>query len=235
MTDERRALVVGAHPDDIEFGAGGTVARWVDEGWHVAYVIATRGDRGVQDADTDPDEFGAVREAEAREAARICGVADVTFLDHRDSEVVHGPALQRDIARHFRRVRPHRLVAMDPEVLPTDRFVNHPDHRAVGLATLDITVTGGTTASIFPELLREEGLEPWKGLEEIWVMGAAGGATAVDVTGTIDRKIAALRAHESQVGDIDDLEERVREWLAERGDPEGLDYAESFRVIDLRR
>lgn len=231
----RRVLVVGAHPDDIEFGAGATVARWVDEGWDVRYVIVTRGQRGVQDPHTDPAAFGAVREAEAREAARICGVTDVTFLDHRDAEVTYGAQLQRDIARQFRRHRPHRLLALDPAILPTDRFVNHPDHRAVAMATLDTTVTGGTTGAIFPELLREEGLQPWRRLEEIWIMGPAGGTTVVDVGASADRKIAALRAHASQVGEWTSLEQDVRGWMAQRGQAHGYAYAESFRVIDRRR
>lgn len=228
-----RALVVGAHPDDIEFGGAGTFALWAKEGWSVRYVIATRGQRGVQDAVTDPDEFGALREEEAREAARICGIDEVTFLDHRDSEVVYGRELQRDLSRQYRIHRPHRYVVMDPDILPTDRFVNHPDHRAVATAALDIVVTGGSTASIFPELLTEEGLEPWKGMEEIWVMGPKGGDEVVDVSDTIDLKVAALRAHASQIGDWD-VETSVKRWLAERGGPHGYAYAESFRVIRRR-
>ncbi|MBW3576500.1 MAG: PIG-L family deacetylase [Actinobacteria bacterium] len=231
-TPTRRALVVGAHPDDIEFGAAGTVARWVDEGWDVRYVIATRGQRGVSHVDRDPEEVGAVRDAEARQAAAICGVTDVTFLDHFDSEVVYGRDLLRDLAREFRRHRPHRLVVADPQLLPTDRFVNHPDHRAVATAMLDVVVTGGTTAAIFPELARDEGLQPWRGLEDIWVMGPAGGDRVVDITATVDRKIAAIKAHATQVGGWQTLDDDLRARLAERGRRHGLDYAESFRVID---
>ena len=226
--EPRRALVVSAHPDDIEFGAAGTVARWVREGWDVRYVIVTSGQRGTQDRDVSPEDFGKVREAEALEAARRTGVTDVTFLGHMDSQVAYGLDLQRDISRQFRFHRPHRLVAMDPAVLPTEFFVNHPDHRHVGTATLDITVSGGTTVAIFPELL-DEGLEPWQGLEETWIMGPAGGPEVVDVTETYATKLSALLAHESQVGP--EIEGFLGPRLAERGKPYGYAYAEAFRVL----
>jgi LmbE family N-acetylglucosaminyl deacetylase len=122
---------------------------------------------------------------------------------------------------------------MSPDPLPTDRFVNHPDHRAVGQAALDITMTGGTTASIFPELL-EDGLEPWRECSETWLMGPAVKATPVDVTDTIDDKIAAIRCHTSQIGDRD-VATFMRQRLRDAGRAFGLRYAESFRVISYRR
>lgn len=242
--DARRALVVSAHPDDIEFGCAGTVALWVDEGWDVRYVIVTSGQKGVQDATTEPEAFGRLREAESVEAARAVGVTDVTFLRWMDSEVLYADqrALRKDLSRQFRVHRPHRLVSMTPELLPTEYFLNHPDHRTVAEATLDITLTGGTTAAIFPELLLEEGLEPWKGLDEAWIIAPAGGSTVVDITTTVDRKIAALKAHVSQVGQPAgegqpqwDVEAFVRARLAERGRERGYAYAESFRVLAFRR
>ncbi|MCU1449378.1 MAG: mca2 [Acidimicrobiales bacterium] len=231
---ERRALVVSAHPDDIEFGCAGTVCCWVDEGWDVRYAIVTSGQKGVQDARQDPHLFGQLREQEARRAAEICGVTDVSFLGWMDSEVAYGQDLLKDIARQFRRHRPHRLVCMDPQPLPTDMFVNHPDHRFAGQASLDTTVTGGTTAAIFPELLLEEGLEPWRELEETWIFGPAGGPTAVDITDTVERKLDALQAHVSQVGEWD-VRTFMRQRLAERAKEHGFAYAETFRVISYRR
>lgn len=233
MDPARRALAIFAHPDDVDFGAAGTVALWVEQGWDVRYVVVTSGQKGVQDAAADPVAFGRLREAEQRAAAAAVGVTDVTFLGHMDSQVVYGPELQKELSRQFRRHRPHRLLAMDPAVLPTDFFVNHPDHRHVGLATLDITVTGGTTAAIFPELLADEGLEPWRELEETWIMGPAGGETVVDISSTIDKKIAALLAHASQTGEWD-VAARMKAWAAERGKPHGYAYAESFRVVAPR-
>ena len=231
---ERRALVISAHPDDIEFGCAGTTCKWVDEGWDTRYVIVTSGQKGVQDARQDPEAFGRLREQESRRAAEVCGVSDVTFLRYMDSEVAYGAALLKDLARQFRRHHPHRLIVMDPQPLPTEMFVNHPDQRFVAQAALDMTLTGGTTAAIFPELVLEEGLEPWRELEETWIMGPAGGPVGVDVTDTIERKLDALQAHVSQVGEWD-VRTFMKERLAERGRAFGYEYAESFRVLSSRR
>jgi LmbE family N-acetylglucosaminyl deacetylase len=230
----RRALAVAAHPDDIDFGAAGTIAQWVEQGWDVHYVLVTSGQKGVQDVDQDPDEFGRLREEEQRAAAAVLGVTEVRFLGYMDNEVVLDQQLRKDISREFRRHRPHRLLTINPELLPTDRFVNHPDHRAVGTAALDVTMTGGTTAAIFPELILQEGLQPWRQLEQSWLMGPGGGSTVVDVTTTVDRKFEALRAHKSQTGDWD-FETLMRRRLADIGKEHGYAYAESFRVIDYRR
>lgn len=230
----RRVLAVAAHPDDLEFGAAATVARWVEEGWDVRYVIVTSGQRGVQDAGADPHAFGRIREVEARQAASVCGVTSVTFLGFMDAEVVYGPELLGALSRQFRLHCPHRLLAMKADPLLGEAFVNHPDHRHVGQASLDVTVTGGTTAAIFPELLFDEELEPWQGLEEIWLMGPGPAPHAVDVSSTIDRKVEALRAHASQLGEWD-VDAFVRRRLAENGKSEGFAYAERFRVIDVRR
>ena len=229
----RRLLAVFAHPDDVDFGAAGSIARWVDEGWDVRYLCVTRGQKGAWDAHMDVDEYGALREQEQRAAAKVVGVEDVTFLDWMDSEVFDTLELRLAIAREFRRHRPHRLLTMVPDPLPTERFVNHPDHRAVGQAALDVTMTGGTTASIFPELL-DEGLEPWRELEETWLMGPAVKPRAIDVSPTIDRKIEAIRCHASQIGDRD-MDTLMRIRLRDHGRPHGLTYAETFRVISYRR
>ena len=230
---DRRVLAVFAHPDDVDFGAAGTIARWVKEGWDVRYLCVTRGQKGAWDAHMNVDEYGAIRESEQRAAARVVGVTDVTFLDGMDSEVFDNLDLRRALAREFRRHRPQRLLTMIPDPLPTDRFVNHPDHRAVGQATLDMTMTGGTTASIFPELL-DEGLAPWRELEETWLMGPAIKPVFVDVTDTLDLKLEALRCHVSQIGDRD-IETFVKQRLADAGRTFGVPYAETFRVISYRR
>jgi LmbE family N-acetylglucosaminyl deacetylase len=234
--EHRRALVISAHPDDIEFGAGGTISRWVDEGWDVRYVIATSGQRGVQDARQDFEAFGRLREEEARAAAKVCGVTDVTFLAYMDSEVVYSRGLQRDLSREFRRHRPHRLLTMSPEQVLSDTFINHPDHRTVAQAALDMVLTGGTTAAIFPELELDEDLPPWRELEDIWLFGAGAGSEVVDITPYFERKIAALEAHASQLAQIQgDFRELLARRLRAVGAPHGFTYAESFRVINRRR
>jgi LmbE family N-acetylglucosaminyl deacetylase len=230
MPEPKRVLVVSAHPDDLEFGCAGTVAKWVDEGCEATLLLVTDGSTGT----TDPALVGAklaeIRDRETREAAAILGIGEVVFLGYRDGYVEHTLDLRRDIARVFRRVRPHRLFAMDPVPIPGGWFVNHPDHRAVGQATLDITLTAGTTPGHFPELL-DEGLEPWRGLQEIYIAGPGGGETAVDITTTVDRKIAALKTHHSQVGEWEGLEDMIRGWTSMNGKEHGVQYAELFHLI----
>jgi LmbE family N-acetylglucosaminyl deacetylase len=203
MNDETlRVLCVAAHPDDLEFGCAGSVAVWTDQGAEVTYVLVTDGSTGTTDPELAGSKLADIRKQETLEAAAVVGVTQVEFLGYRDGYVELTLDLRRDVARVFRRYRPHRFVVMDPQTLPGGWFVNHPDHRAVGQASLDVTLTAGTTPGHFPELL-EEGLEPWRGLREIYVAGPGGGEHAVDITAAIDRKVKALQCHRSQIGDWD--------------------------------
>jgi LmbE family N-acetylglucosaminyl deacetylase len=226
-----RALVVSAHPDDIEFGCAGTVARWTSEGVEVTYCIVTDGSTGTQDRSLMGEPLAALRRDETGDAARAVGVEDVVWLGYPDGSVEYTLALRRDIARVFRARRPHRFVVMDPTPTIDDRFVNHPDHRAVGQASLDVTLTAGTTPGHFPELLGE-GLEPWRGLRELWIQGPGAKPVAVDISATIDKKIEALLCHRSQVGeDAERIGEWVRTATSELGAPHGFAHAETFQVI----
>lgn len=229
MAEPLRVLCVSAHPDDIEFGCAGSVAVWVDQGAEVTYVIVTDGSTGTADNELAGDRLADIRREESLSAAKVVGVEDVVFLGYRDGYVEPTLDLRRDIAREFRKARPQRLVVMDPQTLPGGWFVNHPDHRAVGQASLDVTVTAGTTPGHFPELL-DEGLEPWKGLREIYVAGPGGGEVAVDITTAIDRKVDALKSHRSQVGDWD-VESMVRAWTMQNGRDHGYAHAELFHVL----
>lgn len=224
-----RVLAISAHPDDFEFACAGSVARWVDEGAEVTYVIVTDGSTGTVDTSVMGDRLADIRREESVRAARVVGVDNVVFLGYRDGYVEPTLDLRRDLAREFRKARPDRFVVMDPQILPGGWFVNHPDHRAVGQASLDITVTAGTTPGHFPELL-DEGLEPWRGLKEIYLAGPGGGETAVDITTSIDRKIEALKCHVSQVGEWD-VEPMLRSWTQDNGKKHGYEYAELFHVI----
>lgn len=226
-----RALVVSAHPDDIEFGSAGTLARWVDQGAEVTLCIATDGTAGTQDRDLMGSKLHDVRVAESERAAEVIGAERIVWLGYRDGYVEYTLDLRRDIARAFRTYKPHRFMVMDPTPTIQDRFINHPDHRAVGQASLDVSMTSGTTPGIFPELI-DEGLDPWRGLRELWIAGPAGGPVAVDITSTIERKVQALLCHQSQIGDD---AEKVSGWMRERttemGQPHGYGHAETFRVI----
>jgi LmbE family N-acetylglucosaminyl deacetylase len=226
-----RALIVSAHPDDIEFGCAGTVAQWTSEGVEVTYCIVTDGSTGTQDRSLMGEALATLRLEETTAAARAVGVEDVVWLGYPDGYVEYTLALRRDLARVFRAKRPHRFVVMDPTPTIEDRFVNHPDHRAVGQASLDVSLTAGTTPGHFPELL-DEGLEPWRGLRELWIQGPGAKPVAVDISATIDKKIEALLSHRSQVGEDAD---RIAEWLrsatAAAGAPHGFPHAETFQVI----
>lgn len=228
MSDALRILVITAHPDDAEFGCAGSVARWVDEGAEVTYCIVTDGSTGTQDTGLIGTKLADLRREESIQAAKVVGVTDVLFLGYRDGYVEPTLDLRRDLARVFRQTKPNRLLAMDPTPLPGGWFINHPDHRAIGQASLDITVTAGTTPGHFPELL-DEGLEPWRGCYEMYITGPGERDFAVDITATIDRKIEALRCHRSQIDwDPDPL---MRAWAAGNGKEHGYEYAELFHVI----
>lgn len=226
-----RALVVTAHPDDMEFAAAGTLAKWADEGADITLCIGTDGSTGTQDRELMGDKLHDIRLKETEEAARLVGINTLVWLGYRDGYVEYTLDLRRDIARVFRKHRPHRFVVMDPAPTIEDRFINHPDHRAIGQASLDVSMTAGTTPGHFPELL-DEGFDPWRGLREVWIAGPGLNPRLVDITKTIDRKIAALRCHRSQVGDnADDIEAFVRDYTAQLGAAAGFAHAESFRVI----
>jgi LmbE family N-acetylglucosaminyl deacetylase len=226
-----RALVVAAHPDDIEFGCAGTVATWVDRGAEVTYCVVTDGSTGTQDLEMVGERLAAIRKEETEKAAQVIGVQEVVWLGYPDGYVEYTLDLRRDIARIFRRFKPHRYVVMDVRPTIEDRFINHPDHRAVGQAALDVAMSAGTTPGHFRELL-EEGLAPWRGLREVWIMGPGEKPVAVDISTTIDRKIESLLCHRSQLGDSpDEIATWLRNWTAKQGEPFDYAHAETFRVI----
>lgn len=229
-----RILVVSAHPDDVDFGAAGTVATWTDAGIEVAYCVVTDGQAGGFDPDLPRDRIPAIRRDEQRAAAAIVGVEDVTFLGYEDGRLTAGLDLRRDLARQIRRIRPQRVVLQSPERDWERIQPSHPDHMAAGEAAMAAVYPDSRNPFAFPELLEEEGLDPHT-VEEVWVTAGPVTDHHVDVTGVVDRKLAAIAAHESQLpGGIGELEERVRGWLArnarDAGLPEGR-YAETFRVV----
>jgi LmbE family N-acetylglucosaminyl deacetylase len=231
-----RILVVTAHPDDVDFGAAGTIAGWTDSGIEVTYCIVTDGDAGGKDSSMSRPAMAALRRAEQTAAAKQVGVDDVRFLGYPDGRVEATIELRKDLARVIRQVRPERVVGQSPDRNYTRVQTSHPDHRAVGAATLDAVYPDARNPFAFPELLADEGLQPWV-VSEVWLSASPDAQHFVDITGTFDRKVAALRAHESQTGHMEDLEGMLRGWLTRSaalgGLPEGA-LAEMFQVLQTR-
>jgi len=229
-----RILVVTAHPDDVDFGAAGSVARWTEAGAHVAYCIVTDGDAGGFDPDVPRSEIGGIRRREQTEAAARVGVEELHFLGYPDGRLEVRMDLRRDISRVIRQVRPRRVVTQSPLRTMDSVYRNHPDHLACGEATCCAVYPDARNPFTFTELL-EEGLEAWT-VEELWIMGAAAGGQDefVDITGTFDRKVAALLCHESQMTDPGSTDQRMREWGEAHAIAGGLGagrLAERFAVM----
>ncbi len=230
-----RALVITAHPDDVDFGAGATVAAWTSAGVEVTYCVVTDGDAGGFDPRVPREEIPGIRRAEQQAAAAELGVEDVRFLGYPDGRLLVSLELRRDLARVIRQVRPDRLLCQSPVRNLRRLPASHPDHLAAGEAALCAVYPDARNPFAFPELLLAEGLEAWT-IPEVWIMGGPDPDHWVDVTDTLPRKLAALRAHESQTAHMADLEERIRGWLGgaarEAGLPEGH-FAEAFTVVTV--
>jgi LmbE family N-acetylglucosaminyl deacetylase len=231
--DFTRVLAIAAHPDDIDFGVAGTVALWTKAGIEVTYCLVTHGESGGFD-DTPRDQMARIREAEQRAAAAAVGVTDVRFLDgYVDGAVYVTHALRRDLSRVIRQVRPERVVAPAIERDYGRLGTAHPDHKAVGEAALAAIFPDARNAFAHPELLADEGLEPWT-VRELWLMDGPAPDFGVDVTDTFDAKMAALRCHVSQLPDPDAMEIRLRKGLAKRAEALGLGpgrFAEAFTIL----
>jgi LmbE family N-acetylglucosaminyl deacetylase len=217
-------LVVGAHPDDTEFGAGGTVAAFTAAGQAAHYIVCTDGSKGSKDRAVHPTDLVRRRQAEQRGAAEELGVSSVTFLEQVDGEMENTRDVRLRIARRIRELRPHVLITHDA----WRPWMLHPDHRAAGFAVTDAFVAARDHLYL-PELL-EEGLEPWS-VPELWLWGTLQPDYWVDTSATIARKLAALRHHESQISDFAALEERLRQGARETGEPHGMAYAEAFKRL----
>jgi LmbE family N-acetylglucosaminyl deacetylase len=229
-----RVLVVAAHPDDIEFGAAGTVARWVAEGAVVRYLIVTRGDKGSDDPQADIGALTRLRETEQRAAAAELGVDGVDFLDEPDGQVEPSLALRERITYAIRAFRPEVVMTHDPTVLfVNNEWVNHPDHRAVGQVTVDAVFPTARDPLNFRQHL-DEGLDAWK-VAELYLWSTNEANQLVDIGTTIERKVAALARHASQFRHFDDVARWVRRRSEELGERAGYRAAEGFRRVTLAR
>ena len=234
--DWQRLLAIVAHPDDLEYGAASAVARWTHSGKHVAYVIVTDGEAGIDGM--APAETGPIRRREQVASGRVVGVDDVTFLGQRDGVVEPGLALRREVARQIRRFRPDALLTATFDLtygLPGhDPVLNQADHRVVGVAVLD-AARDAANRWIFPELL-DDGLEPWGGVTHVYVMGSNQPTHGVDVTSHIDAGIESLEAHRTYLDGLGrdfDPGEFLRGMTIEPGRALGVKHAVAFGRIQL--
>lgn len=220
-------MILFAHPDDAEFGCGGTVARWAREGCEVHYVCITDGSAGSNDPATTRETMRVVREREMRAAADVLGVSSVTFLGEVDGLLAVTPDTRRKVTREVRRLRPEVLVAPDPSRLWSGNgYINHADHKAAGELALCAVMPDAPTRVMFREL-EAEGLEPFE-IPNLYLL-AEEADTFVDISETLSVKLKALGAHASQLGP--DVEERVTARAREVGERAGCEFAEGFRAF----
>lgn len=229
MTKQTQVMVITPHPDDAEFGVAGTVALWVAEGKSVIYVVCTSGDKGTSDPNMKPDEMARIRKQEQLAAAKLLGVREVIFLHYPDQTLEDTPGFRKDLVRLIRTYRPETVVTVDPY----RRYVWHRDHRITGQVTLDAIFPYARDYLAYPDLLKE-GLQPHK-VKEVLLWGTEDANYRSDITDTFDIKMAALRCHESQVGD--DLSPELEEWLRQRAkemaEGEDFELAEAFHRVEI--
>ncbi len=231
-----RILHIAAHPDDLDFGCAGSTARWTAEGHDVVYCLVTDGQAGGFDASISRTEMAVLRRREQTEAAAVVGVSELHFLGFADGSVESNLDLRRSITRIIRQTKPDRVVGQSPVRDLNRLYASHPDHLAVGEATLAAVYPDSRNQFAFPELLAHENLEPHT-VPEVWLMGGPTADQYVDITATVDKKIEALLCHTSQMRMPHEMPERIRQWgldVAQAGGlPEGS-LAEAFRVLDTR-
>ena len=230
----KSVLVVTAHPDDLDFGAGGTIASWAKSGIEVSYCILTNGDQGGEDPNIARSEMPKIRQREQREAGAILGAKNITFLNHVDGWLEPTIERRKEVVREIRKVKPDRMVIQSPERNWDRLFSSHPDHLAAGEIAIQAVYPDSRNAFAFEDLLKVEGLEPWR-VREVWVMAHPTPNHYVDITETIELKLAALHAHHSQTDHMEDLDNRIKEWGAINAKAAGFNegrYAEVFRVVN---
>jgi LmbE family N-acetylglucosaminyl deacetylase len=228
-------LAVGAHADDIDFGASGTVASYAAAGAEIHYVVITDGSKGSTDPNMTKEELIAVRETEQRNAAQALGVREVHFLRYEDAMLEVTMQLKKDLVRLIRQIRPDTVIVMDPTVIyfADYNFINHPDHRAAGQATLDAVFPLARDHLSFPDLYLQEKLEPHK-VAHLLLINMKEQNYYVDITTTFERKITGLMQHISQVPNQEQVISMLRQRASGLGAKIGAEYAEGFMRIDVQ-
>jgi len=225
-------LGIAAHPDDLDVGAGGTIAEFIRRGAVVHYLILTDGSKGSDDPDVTSEKLITIRRAEQQKALDVVAGTSVTFLDYPDGELEITMGLKKDIVKVIRTIKPDVVITMDPTVIYSSKagIINHPDHRAAGQATLDAIFPLARDRLTFPELA-VEGLEPHK-VAHALLINFDTSNYSVDVTDTFELKLAAIKAHASQFGDLEDST-WLRDMALRQGQRAGYSLAESFVRIDI--
>ena len=228
MTKHDQVMVVIPHADDAESRMAGTVARWVREGKNIVYVVCTNGDKGTNDPNMRPEELARIREKEQLAAAKLLGVRKVVFLRYPDQGLEDTPEFRKEIVRLIRMYKPDTVVTVDPY----RGYLDHRDHRITARVTLDAIFPYASNAHSYPDLL-EQGLQPHR-VKEILFCGTGDPNYYINVTDTIDIKVAALRCHKSQVGDRPELEERMRQRATMTAEGQDYELAEAFHKEEIR-
>jgi len=224
--DTKCALVIGAHPDDNEFGAGGTAAKLATQGWDITFIIVTNGNKGSHDPGMSPYTLSETREQGQRAAIAVLGVQRVIFLRNNDGELETTPALRSEIALYIRHFKPNAVYTHDP----WKHYMLHPDHRAVGFAVIEGIVSARD--HLFMPGLGQIGIGVWRP-EALYLWSAEQPDHVEDVSDFVEQKIAALREHHTQLDEHRDWEDRVRQRMAELGKEHGIAAAEAFKKIAL--
>lgn len=229
MVEPVQVMVVTAHPDDAEFGAAGTVAKWIREGKSVVYVVCTNGDKGTSDPNVKPEDMAKIREEEQLDVAKLLGVQEVVFLRHPDQSLEDTPEFRKEIVRVIRMYKPVIVVTADPY----RRYIWHRDHRITGRVTLDAIFPYARDHLAYPDLL-EEGLQPHK-VKEVYCWGTEDPNYHSDITDTFEIKIAALGCHKSQVGSelSPELKKRLRDWAELAAKDQNFKLGEAFHRVEI--
>jgi len=231
--NHKEILVILAHPDDPEFFLGASIARWIKAGHRVRYVLLTKGDKGAKDETLTPQDVANIRIKEQNNAIQSLGVESVEFFDYEDGYIIPDLEMRKKVVRSIRKYQPDILVTCDPaNLFPSERYINHPDHRNAGQVVIDAVFPAAGNRFFFPELI-EEGFAPHE-VEEVWMSLTNVPDVKLDVTEHWDDKIRALKHHASQIGDPDAFEKHMLERLQEADDVD-FKYEEQFRCIKFRR
>jgi LmbE family N-acetylglucosaminyl deacetylase len=223
----KRAMAVFAHPDDVDFGCSGTLASWIERGTHVTYCVITSGQKGTWDPKMTAKEMAALREREQRAAGEAIGVKGFVFLGQQDGELEVSMDLRGEVCRVIREHRPDAVFTNDP----WGHYQTHPDHRVAGWSGLD-GVIAARDHLFFPDQLRGGKLKKHR-VSRVFLFGTREPNVWFDISGTLDKKLAALKSHHSQVGRHKGFDDRMRNWAKSTGAVWDIGPSEAFRYIEL--